>query len=293
MSDVAPSSDSSPDNDQNQPPVMLANPTAIEGTRFRLAVVSETTSTNTDLVRWCRDTTEPWIALRADNQTAGRGRRDRTWEAPPGSGLMMSVLFPGGDADHVHRCGALLGLAAHAACRSLGADVSMKWPNDLVAAPDADGTLPKLAGVLGEVVAVGTDIVGVVVGIGLNLRPVPDRDAALGRSVAVLDGLTDDQPSADEMARLVLTHLDRLLTRVEARNGVERLSNQMREASILLGRQVTVTRDATEPAVEGTAIDIDSAGRLVVDVDGSRVELSVGDVTSARLGPGSATSATD
>ena len=66
---------------------------SVPGTRFRLAAVAETGSTNVDLAAWIRDGLRPDYVLRTDHQTAGRGRRDRTWEAPPGSGLMMSVAL--------------------------------------------------------------------------------------------------------------------------------------------------------------------------------------------------------
>jgi BirA family transcriptional regulator, biotin operon repressor / biotin---[acetyl-CoA-carboxylase] ligase len=102
----------------------------------------------------------------ADTQTAGRGRRGRTWFSPAGSGLYVSVIVsPARAASDPDRATTLLTLAAGVALaegveRATGLAPAIKWPNDLLVARR------KLAGILAE--AVGD---AVVLGYGINVRP--------------------------------------------------------------------------------------------------------------------------
>ena len=130
-------------------------------------VVGETGSTNADLLALARDGAPEGIVLVADHQTAGRGRLDRRWEAPPGSSLLMSMLFrPPRSVTHLNLVNAAAGIAASDACNEVaGFRPLLKWPNDVV----VDDR--KLAGILAEVVGQA-----VVVGIGLNVNwpsPLP------------------------------------------------------------------------------------------------------------------------
>jgi BirA family transcriptional regulator, biotin operon repressor / biotin---[acetyl-CoA-carboxylase] ligase len=80
----------------------------------------------------------------AAHQTAGRGRLDRTWEAPPGTNLLVSFLFRRLPV-HLHQLTQRVALAARAACRDVaGVEPALKWPNDLL----LDGA--KMAGILAE-----------------------------------------------------------------------------------------------------------------------------------------------
>jgi len=198
---------------------------------------------------------------------------------------MMSVLFPAAQGDkvatHAQQMASCLGLAALRACVTSGADVHLKWPNDIVGPVHGDGTLPKLAGVLGEVVTRGTKVLGVVVGVGLNLRPVPERAAALGRSVVVLDELTDERVSPTEMAKATLRELESILARLENSNGADWLRGELVAVSAVIGRDIEVVTDGE--GISGLAIDLDADGRLVVETVAGRRAISVGDVVSARV----------
>ena len=61
--------------------------------RFRIEAVAETGSTNADLVARAAAGAQDGLVLRTDHQTAGRGRLDRRWNAPPGTNLLFSVLL--------------------------------------------------------------------------------------------------------------------------------------------------------------------------------------------------------
>ena len=162
----------------------------------------------------------------ADHQTAGRGRHERRWEAPPGTALLVSfVLAPR----------ALLSLAAGvAAAEACGPEVRLKWPNDLL----LDGR--KLGGILVEATPQKA-----VVGIGINLAWAPDGAARL------------DQPR-DE----VFDRLSAMVARWSAASD-EQVLDRWRDLSATLGRRVRV--DVSGRITEGVAQAVGPRGELIVD----------------------------
>jgi BirA family transcriptional regulator, biotin operon repressor / biotin---[acetyl-CoA-carboxylase] ligase len=162
----------------------------------------------------------------ADHQTAGRGRLERQWEAPPGTALLVSfVLEPN----------PLLSLAAGvAAAEACGPAVRLKWPNDLL----LDGR--KLGGILVENTA-GKAICG----IGINLSWAPEGAARL------------DQPRDELLVRL-RTEIDRWSAASPAA-----ILARWRELSETLGRRVRV--ELAGRVIEGVARDIGPRGELMVD----------------------------
>src|SRR3954452_9552408 len=108
---------------------------ALEGSRFAdLRWVAETESTNDDLLRLARDGAPEGIVLVAEHQRSGRGRLDRTWHAPPGSSLLISILMrPALAPADAHLVSTAVACAAVEACAgSATADARLKWPNDRV-----------------------------------------------------------------------------------------------------------------------------------------------------------------
>ena len=126
--------------------------------------------------------TAPTAACGAtDHQTAGRGRLDRRWDAPPGTNLLVSHPVPPACREHPSELTRRLALAAVDACRRVaGVDVALKWPNDLLVGE------AKLAGILAERNGAGA----VVVGMGLNVGWAPEGAARLA------DAAPDVTPAA-------------------------------------------------------------------------------------------------
>ncbi|MEA3018492.1 MAG: BirA family transcriptional regulator, partial [Actinomycetota bacterium] len=153
---------------------------AMAGSRFAdLRWVDETGSTNADLLALARDGAPEGIVLVADHQTAGRGRAGRSWVAPPGSSLLLSVLVRP-PASVAGLSSMAIALAAADAVGDLaGFRPRLKWPNDLVW--PGDGTAPdrKLAGILAEAHWPSEHEVAVVVGIGVNVNWPADLPEAL------------------------------------------------------------------------------------------------------------------
>src|SRR5487761_1243296 len=153
----------------------------------------------------------------ADHQTAGRGRLDQRWEAPPGSALLVSFVV---------RPNPILSLAAGvAAARACGAGVRLKWPNDLLLGG------AKVGGILVEVTPATA-----ICGIGINLRWAPPGAAKLNQDRDLL--------------------LDRLRVELDrwAAADLEDVLTLWRALSDTLGRNVRVDLGTT--VIEGRAEDI-------------------------------------
>ncbi len=145
-----------------------------------IRTVAETGSTNADMLLLARQGAEEGLWLRAERQTAGRGRQGRAWTSPAGN-LYASTLVRLRPSDPPPATLALVAaVALHETVGVFGIDAQLKWPNDLLVAG------AKLSGILLE-----RSDNAVVVGIGVNLADhpeLPDRPttslAAQGISIA-------------------------------------------------------------------------------------------------------------
>lgn len=238
---------------------------ALAATRFTdVRHVDRIGSTNGAVADLSRDGAAEGVVLVADHQTEGRGRRGRTWQAPPGSSLLVSVLLrpPAGVA---LLAGMATGLAAVEACaRVAEAAVSLKWPNDLVVPTG------KLGGVLAEVVGVDSPA-AVVVGLGLNV----DWGAPLPAGATDLRRLTGRSVHREELLVRLLQALDD-----RCRRSPDELVSEYRSRCATLGRTVRV--ELAAGTVSGAAAAVDDHGRLVVDTDHGRQVIAAGDVVHLR-----------
>jgi BirA family biotin operon repressor/biotin-[acetyl-CoA-carboxylase] ligase len=213
---------------------------------------------------------EGLVAL-ADFQTAGRGRLDRAWVAPPRSSLLCSILFrPNLGPSQLQWVVALVALSARSALERLsGLRADLKWPNDLVVGPD------KLAGVLAEIV-VDAQALSIVVGIGVNLTYEGPEDVA-ATSVRAQTGLTIT-PRA--LLDILLEEIDVRRSLLEEDRGRVTLRAEYLAALVTIGQRVRV--EQAEHVLEGLATGVDDHGRLQVVVDGVVETFAVGDVVHVR-----------
>ena len=230
-------------------PLPLTDPSVAESGGWGVWYVAETGSTNADLLT-ATDAPNRTVLV-AGHQTAGRGRLDRTWEAPAGANLLASIRFtevPQRPADLTRAVGVA---AVDAVAEVTGLGARLKWPNDVL----LEGR--KLAGILAQRSPAGP----VVVGIGLNVGWSPAGAAALGAGVdpvAVLTALLAalDVPHVDDHARY-------------------------HELLETLGREVRVELPSGE--LVGRAVDVDRDGRLaVVDACAITHHIDAGDVVHLR-----------
>ena len=240
---------------------------------YRVEWVSETGSTNADLLAMARRSNESNRALVADYQRAGRGRRGRTWRAAPESSLLFSVLTrPAIAVASAHLVTNALALGALEACDSLtGVRPGLKWPNDLVVADR------KLAGVLAESVVVGERLEAVVVGMGLNVRTGAAPPEVVDAAVA-LEDVCGSVVDRRELLVAVLTGFAHWMRRIDAAAGQAELGDAARRESATLGRRVSVELGDGR-VLEGLAEDVDDRGGLLLE-GGRRVV--VGDVVHLR-----------
>lgn len=228
--------------------------------------VAATGSTNRDLAAEARrgDTTAGLLV--ADRQTAGRGRLDRRWRDAPGRSLLVSFRLPTPVPEAFGPVAAVTAAARAAAAALLTAPVLSKWPNDLVIDdPPGPG---KLAGVLSELVDGPRPVV--IVGLGLNLGPVPDEPGAT--SLIQAGAVSADR---DRFLARLLGELPAYLA------DPSRARRELKAASATIGRRVRVEREGAPPLV-GEARDIDPLGRLVMVAAGGEHLVDAGDVVRLR-----------
>ncbi|WP_327709187.1 biotin--[acetyl-CoA-carboxylase] ligase [Streptomyces sp. NBC_00464] len=263
-----------------------------------LDVVAATGSTNSDLAGRAASLAEGTVLV-AEEQTAGRGRLDRTWTAPARSGLFFSVyLTPG--AVPVQRWGWLPLLAGVAVAtglaRSAGVDTALKWPNDLLVTipKDSDKLRPgetpcgeerKTGGILAE--RAGD---GVVIGIGLNVSLRADElPAPTAASLALAGAVSTDR---ETLLRGVLRSLEQWYGQWRAADG-DAAASGLQEAyaagCATLGRTVRAQLPG-DRVLTGEAVAIDGDGRLVLSSDdGLREPVSAGDIVHLRGAAGGLT----
>jgi BirA family biotin operon repressor/biotin-[acetyl-CoA-carboxylase] ligase len=256
-----------------------------ERTRARLAgetrfsdirLLDEIDSTNRYLLAQAAAGAAEGLVAAAEHQTAGRGRLGRTWIAPPGGSLLMSMLLrPSAlPSDRRHLVTVAVALAGAAACDEVaGFRPALKWPNDLV----VDDL--KLAGILAEAFDGG-----VVVGMGLNVNWPRD---ALPEGATATNQVAGREVDREELFVTLLDRLEGRCQQLEGEEGRLVLAADYRAASATLGRQVKATL-ADQNVVTGTAEAIDDAGHLWVRQPaangggGGLVEITAGDVVHLR-----------
>ena len=198
-----------------------------------------------------------WHAVRADTQTAGRGRFQRQWVSDAG-GLWLSAVLPVETNSPAWRMLPLAtGVAVCDALRANGVEeLRMRWPNDLLVGER------KLAGLLIDQFQPGL----AVVGIGINVRNQPEvRDGSLNGHVVRLADLVSNAPSPRDLAVRVLASLKTVWLEVQN----ERPESILSRVNALwdLPRRVQLDLDGT--LISGDFSGVDASGRLQLHIDGT------------------------
>lgn len=266
-------------------------------------------STN-DVVRaWLAEGVREVCLAVADEQTAGRGRAGRTWVAPAGAGLLLSLGFRPAwlEPERTWRLAAIVSLAMADAAEEVAGlpdrSVRLKWPNDLVV--ETSGTLArrlappeawastevrKLGGVLGETVGLGTDDPRAIVGIGLNADWAEgDFPPALASEMTSLRAASGGRPI--DRAALLEAFLDRLEARTVA------LRSGRFDVGDWIARQLTNGRSVRLDSpgggvseVRALGVDPASGGLVVSDpsAPGGERTIHSGEIRHLRLSSGPA-----
>jgi len=230
-------------------------------------------STNTRAKTMAQQGAPHGTVLIAEHQTGGRGRMGRSFSSPAGAGLYLSaILRPGCPARELMHLTCLAGVAAcNAVEKTCGTRPGIKWINDLILQNR------KLGGILTELsVDAKTGLVEyAVIGIGINcLQKTQDfpreiQDMAISLRSA---GISPDIP---KLAAALIMQLHQMSLQLHT---PQKLMRTYRNDCITLGREVVLT--GTETQKQGTALDVDDAGALLVRLeDGSVCAVHSGEVS--------------
>jgi BirA family transcriptional regulator, biotin operon repressor / biotin---[acetyl-CoA-carboxylase] ligase len=238
-------------------------------------VVPEAPSTNAVVAQRAKDGAPDGLVVVADHQSAGRGRLDRTWETPPGTAVTFSMLLrPQSPTRTWPWLPLLAGYAVDKALKARGLDAGVKWPNDVLVGDK------KVAGILVERVDT-PDGPAAVLGIGVNTGLTADElPVPTATSLQLEAGEPADR--TDVLLEL-LTSLRETYDAWEMGEdaGGMRLMESYAAACVTVGREVRVELpDGT--TLEGTAVEIDPGGRLVVEHGSDRTPVAAGDVVHVK-----------
>jgi len=198
----------------------------------------------------------------ADHQTAGRGRLGRSWEAPPGTALLCSILLEPPADRAAPQLSLVAGVAvADAIEQVVGLAAQLKWPNDVML------RRRKVAGCLAE-----ARDGAVVLGIGVNVNQTGDQLPGRAGSLRTLTGRDWDR---EELLAWLLDDLGRRHADWLA-NGLDGVYDGLAPRDFLRGRRVTVN------GTSGTAVKIARDGRLEIAVGDGVVRVDSGEVAYER-----------
>jgi BirA family transcriptional regulator, biotin operon repressor / biotin---[acetyl-CoA-carboxylase] ligase len=243
-------------------------------------VVARTGSTNADLLAAARAGAPAGSVLVAEEQTAGRGRLDRSWQSPAGAGLTFSVLLRPAAIAPGNRgwLPLLTGVAvASALAAATTVDARLKWPNDVLA--DGRQDAGKLAGILAE-----QGGGAIVVGVGLNVSATREELPSAHATSLLLAGGTNLDRQA--ILTAVLGELEYWYLRWTstprpgdaAESGLRAAYRQMCST---VGQRVRVELPGGG-VLAGRGDDVDEAGRLLVSGPDGVHAVSAGDVVHVR-----------
>lgn len=230
----------------------------------------QVTSTN-EVVQSLFDSVEPasGVVVIANEQTHGRGRLERNWSTPAGSGIAMSLGISTSDFDvPINVMPLLTGLAVHRALAKLNILADLKWPNDIVfanskIAKSETASLRKTGGILVQLF--GNKL---VIGIGINVSLTAEELPVETATSLLLEGF---DVSREELMIQVLEELKNL------RSENEYWLEEYQKACATLGQKVRVINSDSSELV-GEAVSIDETGAINILSLGNLYQITVGDI---------------
>ncbi len=225
-----------------------------------VAVLSSTASTNDEAWKQAGNGAAEGAVVLAEEQTAGRGRMGRSWQAPRGSGVLMSILLhPRLEIRQSHALTAMSSVAVAQSIREhLQVPARIRWPNDIFIGEH------KVAGILveGRPSSSGAQFVlGIGVNVNLGEEEFPPELQGIATSLSAATGHAVERV---ELVRWLLQSLDRWYR--DLRSGdIGRIANHWRQLSSTLGRRVALLEDGHE--FRGMVLDLCMEEGLIVRLD--------------------------
>ena len=234
----------------------------------------ETDSTNVQADRLALEGAPHGTLVVADAQTAGRGRRGRTWVSKAGTNIYMSLMLrPEIAPEHASMLTLVMGLSTARACSELVSghgEIGIKWPNDLV----WDGR--KICGILTEMRMDGNKVDHVVIGVGINVNGT-DFPPELRETAASLCMLTGEPLCREALTARIMELFERdyeLFLRTEDLSGLLEDYNRF-----LVNRNREVRVLDPQKEYTGVARGINELGELLVECGGQIKTVYAGEVS--------------
>jgi len=205
----------------------------------------------------------------AENQTAGRGRRGKTWVSPFAANIYMSLVwsFEQG-AESLQGLSLAVGVGVRRALIDLGLqDVQLKWPNDIY----IDGK--KLGGILLEIIGDPGGHCTVVVGIGLNVAMPPLAGKKIDQAWTDVESQAPSPISRNELTATLIMKLFDLLKDFQG-VGFQAYRDEWQEADLL--RNLPGTVRTVKAAISGIVLGVDSSGALQLALSNGEVQTFIG-----------------
>jgi BirA family biotin operon repressor/biotin-[acetyl-CoA-carboxylase] ligase len=219
--------------------------------------------------------TEGFIVA-AKRQTAGRGRKDRTWLSPDG-GLYFSIIInPRLGSENAPLLGLLSACAVARSLTELGVEnVGLKWPNDVLIGES------KIAGILSEAIVLDGETTGIIIGIGVNQNcPVSDMPPGLEWPTTSVVEELGEETSNESLLCSIVNEIDARLQIVNRDSSFVAVLDEWREVSSTLGVKVRIHEEGK--TTDGVAKDIGADGSLIVETEDGLVNVLLGDVSHLR-----------
>jgi len=252
---------------------LLSRETLNDCSPFPITLLQQVDSTNAEALRHLGSGAVPPFLVIAEQQTAGRGRRGRSWASPFGENLYYSLLLRvSGGMRQLEGLSLVVGLALLQALRDGGiTDAGLKWPNDLLVGGR------KIAGILLELSGDPADVCHVVIGIGLNInmRNAPQGEA-ISQPWTSMRQVLGERVDRNRFVTALSSQLERYL-HLHQTQGFASLRG-LWEASHLW-QESMVELAAGAQAIHGRVLGVDDTGALRLEVDGQEKVFSGGELS--------------
>ncbi len=260
----------------NQPDLltkeMIENQIHTEWAGKQLMVFEETDSTNNQAKKLAEEGAVQGLLVVSDCQTAGKGRRGRSWASKAGEGIFMTLLLkPDIAPGNASMLTLVMALAVRAGIAKVtGIDTQIKWPNDIV----CDGK--KVCGILTEMSAQIDYINYIVIGIGINVsnKSFPDELADTATSLYLITGVSI---SRAKLIAEIMAEFEKYYALYLQTQDLSGLVNEYNSHLVNRGRRVRVLDPRKE--YTGVAQGINQVGELLVQTKDGMAHVSSGEVS--------------
>ena len=221
----------------------------------------EIDSTNDLIKKYLMNNVSEGLVVVAETQTAGRGRRGRSWHSPPETGIYLSTLLkPNLEISQLAIITLLVGVAAVLTINKFSnQNAYLKWPNDILI------DSKKVCGLLCEMVKKQGAHDGVIIGIGINVNQMPeqfpDHLKSIATSIRIVNGFPIDRLAVIQSFLENLDHEYQTYLNEGESSVIKKWSLNTK----LFGKNVSIKHGSN--VTTGSAMRLDELGRLVLLLD--------------------------